>query len=369
MEHPGALTQPPYDTSLLGVAVGALYHYGNEVTPGEAFVLSGHAFALNIHPDLCPSAPYCWDYRGCVERLRNVGLETRELGTLMPTADAAAKRRLESRVREALEQGAVCSLLNLDHQLVLGRDEEGFLLAQPWGPEPPSTPKRLTFGTWEECQTGPPVEFFAFMPCEPASSTPLEDALAFAVDAWKRPESTTEEPYWFRARGLRPLARCPASGRHRCARELVERLGLGRVPCLRRGVLRDGRQCRGRRLAERAHRPVAGRAVRVVGDPPAHRLRQDGVECDAAKPDRGGPRPRPGMHGTPRRVVPGRSLNHMEGTVTREDSEPALRSGGLGFSLPPDVPQRSQLHRPAVAVELCQRRTIRSVHGFASSLA
>ena len=63
--------QPPYDTSLLGVAVGALHHYGNEVTPGEAFVLSGHAFALNIHPDLCPSAPYCWDYRACVELLRN----------------------------------------------------------------------------------------------------------------------------------------------------------------------------------------------------------------------------------------------------------------------------------------------------------
>ena len=197
MEHSGALTQPPYDTSLLGVAVGALRHHGNEVAPGEAFVLSGHAFALNIHPDLCPSAPYCWDYRACVELLRNIGLETRELGTLMPTAAADAKRRLESRVHEALEQGAVCSLLNLDHQLVLGRDEKSFLLAQPWGPEPPSTPERLTFGTWQECQTGPPVEFFAFMPCEPASSTPLEDALAFAVDAWKRPGCMTEGPYGF----------------------------------------------------------------------------------------------------------------------------------------------------------------------------
>ena len=197
MDRPGALTQPPYDTSLLGVVVAALRHYRIARGPAEAFVLSGHAFAINIHTDLCPSAPYCWNYRPCLEMLRGIGLQMREIGTLMPTADAAEKRRLEARVRAALEQGTVCSLLNLDHQLVLGRDNGGFLLAQPWGPEPPSTPARLTFGTWPECQTGPPVEFVAFTPCEPASPTPLENALAFAVDAWRRPAGMTEEPYGF----------------------------------------------------------------------------------------------------------------------------------------------------------------------------
>lgn len=191
------VTQPPYDTSLLGVTFGALQHYRLGRTPEEAFVLSGHAFALNIHPDLCPSGPYCWDFGRSLTLLANLGVEMRELGALPPTADSRDKQRLEENVRNALERGAVCSLLNLDHQLVTGCDEEGFVLAQPWGPEPPSTPARLTFGTWAECQSGPPVAFFRLAPCAARSETPLADAVDFAIGAWRDPGQMTEAPYRF----------------------------------------------------------------------------------------------------------------------------------------------------------------------------
>ena len=189
--------QPPFDTSLLGVAVAAAEHYGLERTPEEAFVLSGHAFALNIHPDLCPSGPYCWDFPRSLALLANFGLEMHGLGTLLPTADPGDRRRLEERVCRELEGGAVCSLLNLDHQLVTVCDEGGFVLARPWGPEPPSTPARLTFGSWAECQSGPPVAFFRLAPCSRRSATPLADAVDFAIEAWRQPDGMTEAPYRF----------------------------------------------------------------------------------------------------------------------------------------------------------------------------
>ncbi len=192
-----ALAQPSFDTSLLGAVCGAMRQYGMDHTPEEVFVLSGHAFAINLRRDLCPSSPYVWSTECCLALLANLGLEVRELGMLPPNAGADDKRRLEAQLRTELERGVLCSLLNLDHQLVVGCDEAGFDLARPWGPEAPSTPARLTSGTWAECQSGPPVGFFRLAPCEPRSASPLADAVDFAVDAWRQPKAFTETPYGF----------------------------------------------------------------------------------------------------------------------------------------------------------------------------
>ena len=43
------LKQPPYNTTMMGVVKGALDYYGIARTPGDAFVLSGHAFLMNVH--------------------------------------------------------------------------------------------------------------------------------------------------------------------------------------------------------------------------------------------------------------------------------------------------------------------------------
>lgn len=191
------LVQPPYDTSLVGVVKGALDYYGVDTTPAETFVLSGHAFAINIHEELCPSGPYCWDQDRFRDLLPNLGIRMVELGMVMPTAGTADRERLAERVRSELDDGNVCSVLNLDHQLVVGYDDTGFDLALPWGEGAVgSTPSRLTFGTWQEFVSGPPVAFFRFDPTPRRSaSTATRSVLDFAVDIWRCPEQFAESPY------------------------------------------------------------------------------------------------------------------------------------------------------------------------------
>ena len=193
------LTQPPCDTSLLGVALGAMAHYGLDATPHEAFALSGHAFVINIHEELCPSGPYCWNFRPALALLGNLGLRVEEIGTLSPAASSAAQRAaLEAAVRGALAEGAVCSLLCLDHQLILAQDGDGFATAQPWGSGVASTPARLAFGTWREYRAGPPVAFYKLTAngaSRPAEAAALQAALDFALDVWRRPAEYAEGRY------------------------------------------------------------------------------------------------------------------------------------------------------------------------------
>lgn len=193
------LVQPPYNTSLIGVVKGVLDHFGIDSTPAETFVLSGHAFVINIHEELCPSAPYCWDQGRFRDLLPNLGVRMEELGMVLPTAPREERERIEGRIRSELDDGNVCSVLNLDHQLVLGYDDAGFHLAQPWAEGVvDSTPPRLSFGTWEEFATGPPAAFFRFEPCARRSEpVPTASALDFAVDAWRCPSRFAGNPYGF----------------------------------------------------------------------------------------------------------------------------------------------------------------------------
>lgn len=191
------LVQPPYDTSLIGVVKGALDYYGIDIAPAETFVLSGHAFVINIHEELCPSGPYCWTQDRFRELLPNLGIRMEELGMLMAASPEADKQELEARVRSELDQGHVCSSVSLDHQLVLGYDDAGFDLSQPWGEGVvDSTPRRLSFGTWQEFIASPPVAFFKLEPCKRRSeSAATHSALDFAVDFWGCPEQFAWDAY------------------------------------------------------------------------------------------------------------------------------------------------------------------------------
>ena len=191
------LTQPPYDTSLIGVVKGALDYLGIDTSRPETFALSGHAFAINIHEELCPSGPYCWDQDRLRDLFPNLGIQMIELGMVMPTASATERDQLAERVRTELDGGNVCSVLHMDHQLVTGYDDTGFDLALPWGEGVvDSTPARLTFATWKEFAHGPPANFFRFDPTprRPESSA-TGSVLDFAVDVWRRPEQFAESPY------------------------------------------------------------------------------------------------------------------------------------------------------------------------------
>ena len=191
------LTQPPYDTSLIGVVKGALDYYGVDTAPAETFVLSGHAFVINIHEELCPSGPYCWEQRRFRDLLANLGIRMEELGMLTAASSAADKEQLETRVRAELDAGNVCSAVSLDHQLLLGYDASGFDLAQPWGEGVvDSTPPRLSSGTWQEFTGWPPVCFFKLEPCARRSeSVATASALDFAVDFWSCPDQFAWDAY------------------------------------------------------------------------------------------------------------------------------------------------------------------------------
>ena len=192
-----SLVQPPYDTSLVGVVEGALDYYGIDTAPAETFVLSGHAFVINIHEELCPSGPYCWNQDRFRDLLPNLGIRMEELGMLTAASPAADKAGLEARVRAELDQGNVCSSVSLDHQLLLGYDDAGFDLSQPWGEGVvDSTPGRLSFGTWAEFAESPPVAFFKLEPCERRSaSAATTAALDFVVDFWGCPEQFAWDAY------------------------------------------------------------------------------------------------------------------------------------------------------------------------------
>ena len=191
------LIQPPYDTTLVGVVKGALDHYGIDTAAAETFVLSGHAFVINIHRELCPSGPYCWHHDGFHALLPNLGIRMEELATCTPDDDAETRGRLEARVRNAMDRGSVCSVLNLDHQLLIGYDDTGFDLAQPWGEgNVDSTPRRLTFGAWPEFANGPPVTLFEITPCAQRSrSKAIAESLDFAVDFWRSPDRFAYDDY------------------------------------------------------------------------------------------------------------------------------------------------------------------------------
>ena len=114
---------------------------------------------------------------------------------LLPAACTADERAdLEAKVRQCIDDGAVCSLLSLDNQLLLGYDDEGFVAAQPWSAVD-STPARLTFGTWAEYQAGPPVTFYRFSESAPPSKKPVHEALEFALEVWGNSARYVEERY------------------------------------------------------------------------------------------------------------------------------------------------------------------------------
>lgn len=201
------LAQPPCEASLMGVVQGALAHFGINLTEPQAFALAGHAFAINVREDLCPSGPYCWNHERFHALLAdNVGVRMSPVGGAQVDAAAKVKLAAEQRLHHALDEGAVCSMLHLDHQLVLGRDADGFLLAQPWGDIEP-TPAHLTFGSWEECAGKPPVAFFQWTKADRPQRR-LRPALDFAIEAWHEPERFADAPYGF---GPNAYANWPAA--------------------------------------------------------------------------------------------------------------------------------------------------------------
>ena len=178
------LVQPPFDTSLMGVVQGALNHYQVGIQSTESFTCSGHAFFINIHDEICPSGPYCWDHTPFLELLGNLGLVARLVGKFDPK-EPGTGAEIDTEVANTVSGGTVCSALSMEHQLIVDVNQSQYQLARPWG-EMDVTPPCITRGSWAEVHNGAPLKFFAFDRCELA---PVEhrrrSALEFGVQAWR----------------------------------------------------------------------------------------------------------------------------------------------------------------------------------------
>ncbi|MBM3492802.1 MAG: hypothetical protein FJX72_00555 [Armatimonadetes bacterium] len=189
------LTQAPFNSTLMGAMRGAANHFGLGVSDAYLYGASGHAFIMNIHRVLCPSGPYCWDRGPFYDLLRNVGIATTPLGFHHAGTSVADRAASEARLRDALDRGSPCYLVNMEFQLITGYDETGFFTAQPWpGHDFPQA--HLTFGTWAELGDEIHMDFDILDRCEPVERrVAVKAALEFAVDLWRRPKEYTSEGY------------------------------------------------------------------------------------------------------------------------------------------------------------------------------
>lgn len=191
------LCQAPLNSTFMGVARGVLDYYRIATDDHMLFGLCGYAFAINIHPELCTSGPHCWDRRMTRDMLSPTGIDMHLLGAFGPDSSIEDRRRVETLVRRNLDGGEPCSMLNVEDQLIVGYDEGGFVLSQPW-PQVDFPPKKLSFGNWKELGGDFHVEFYSF---QSNSHRPdrcaILESLGFATRAWRSPKSLTSEPFGF----------------------------------------------------------------------------------------------------------------------------------------------------------------------------
>ncbi len=186
----------PFNTTLMGVIQGALDFYGLEYSVPTVFGASGHAFLINIHKELCPSGPYCWERSKMDPLIANLGLRMNDLGFYSPQSSQAGRNAVEEKLRSALNEGIPCSLLNLENQLITGYDVAGIFTTQPWAPKVDFPPSRLSFGTWKELGDQFHISFYTITKVKPSDRLhTILDSLAYALDLHRNPAAHSWPDY------------------------------------------------------------------------------------------------------------------------------------------------------------------------------
>jgi hypothetical protein len=115
----------------------------------------------------------------------------------MTRSEWVSRAAIELTVRDYLDKGIPCSLMNMEHQLITGYDDTGFITAQPWAPHNTYPPDHLTFKTWGELGEESQVIFFALHKRQPVpEGTAIAQGLRYAIDLYRRPEAHTQAPYF-----------------------------------------------------------------------------------------------------------------------------------------------------------------------------
>jgi AraC family transcriptional regulator len=192
------LKQPPLNTTLMGCIKGAADYFDLDLSAPMLYGLSGHAFLINIHKELCPSSPYVWDHKTFYSLLSRLGITLIDSNSFNKETPEAERQAADDKLKRHLDDGNLCMLTFLEHQLFSGYDENGYLFLQPWdcqaGVEIPS----LTFNTWDQCLDKEGwVMFDLLKKTKPEGdlSENIRRALQFALELYKSPEVYEEEGY------------------------------------------------------------------------------------------------------------------------------------------------------------------------------
>jgi hypothetical protein len=188
------LAVPPFNTTLLGLVRGVANYYGLTVTDAMLFGGTGHAFLSNVHEELCPSGPYCWKRAPFFALLRNMGIEMIDEGFFSTNSSPQERAKIEGLLKEHLNQGGPCGLVNMEYQLISGYDDSGFITSSPWAHDFP--PKHLAFGSWAEFGSEAHVNFFTFNKVRAKSEREIIlGGLRYALDLYENPTAHTAPPY------------------------------------------------------------------------------------------------------------------------------------------------------------------------------
>jgi len=190
------LKVPPVNTTLMGVVRGVSELYGYPHSIPMLYGISGHAFMINIHEQVCPSGPYCWKRELFYELLANAGIAMKDQGFFTQESSYADREVLERSLRASLDAGNPCAVVNMEFQLIAGYDEDGFFASQPWGAHD-VTPGHITFSTWEELGEEVHANFFVF---KKNTALPLDDlvrrGIEYALDVIANSSNHTSSPYY-----------------------------------------------------------------------------------------------------------------------------------------------------------------------------
>ncbi|QUI24188.1 MerR family transcriptional regulator [Vallitalea pronyensis] len=189
------LHQAPDHSTLMGTIKGVADFYSLNLSPEMLYGLTGQAFMINIHEELCPSGPYCYNLTAFIELLKNVGIEMKNCGFFTKSSTTKEREQIEKTIKEHLDSNNPCALLNMEYQLITGYDDTGFITTQPWSTDFP--PGHLTYGTWEEIGNEIHMSIFTF---NSVQQKPIDEmikvALYSALEINTNPDQYTTKPYF-----------------------------------------------------------------------------------------------------------------------------------------------------------------------------
>lgn len=184
-----------FATNLIGCLKGCADYFNLNISSSWLFGASGHAFLMNIHDEICPSGPYCWNYDPFYKLLVNVGLKMVDLGFFHKETDSKDIQEVERIVRNSIDDGNPCIILNMDNQLIVGYDDTKFILRPKSNVN--NFPPSLTYKTWIEFEKEFHITIFQISQVTPKDDkTAVKEAIQYAINIANGPaRNYTMEKY------------------------------------------------------------------------------------------------------------------------------------------------------------------------------